>query len=129
MCREGLLWKFDAPDAATALRQRMPMVEALRQHAGWAVDEYTAKVTFTELLTNVLRHGKSPVSVWLYCADDAVQLHVLESGGGFQTEPCLPCPESEGGRGLYLVSKMASDLTIEGDPRGTHIIATLPRTR
>jgi signal transduction histidine kinase len=103
------------------------MVESLRRHVGWEVDEHAAKVTFTELLANVLRHGKSPLSVWLQCEHGAVKLHVLESGNGFKCEPHLSNPTSESGRGLYLVSKMTSELKIEGNPRGTHIIATLPR--
>lgn len=127
MCESGLLWKFDAPDAATALGARESMLATLREHRDWEVDQEAAKSAYTELLSNVLRYGGCPVEVWLFCQDDEVKLHVLEFGLGFDEEPRLPSPMSEHGRGLFLVSHLAADLRINGDPRGTHIIATLPR--
>jgi anti-sigma regulatory factor (Ser/Thr protein kinase) len=127
MCNMGLLWRIDALDAGIAFQARGAFLGVLKGHLGWSLDVDAANVVFTELLGNVLRHGKSPVSIWLECGDDAVKLHVRESGTGFSTKPALPEALSIGGRGLFLASTSANRLEIEGEPRGTHIVATLLR--
>jgi len=124
MCGLGLLWKIDAANAKAALSLRDEFLETIGRHAGWRVDVDAAWIVFTEILTNVLRHGQSPVSVWLDCTG-AVRLHVLESGPGFNNVPAAPKPDDKGGRGLFLASKMSAGLEIKGEPRGTLIVATL----
>jgi anti-sigma regulatory factor (Ser/Thr protein kinase) len=127
MCGRGVLWKVDAPDAEIALDEREAFLAVIRSHSGWPLDLEAARSVFTELLTNVFEHGKSPVSVWLDCSDDSVKLYIRESGRGFSARPALPEAWTEGGRGLFLASKFASDLDIKGRPRGTHVVATLMR--
>lgn len=122
-----MLWSVGAGEATAVLNERDVFIEVVRSHVGWKVDVVFAKLIFTELLANVIRHGEHPVSVWLECSDGAVKLHILESGRGFAASPRLPSnPLSESGRGLFLVSEFAIALSIQGDPRGTHIVATLP---
>ena len=127
MCGLGVLWKQDAFKAETVLKQRNAFLETVRAHEGWSLDEEAAKTIFTELLTNVMRHSHSPVSVWLACRDGECKLHVLEFGPGFENEPKLPHDLAQGGRGLFLASAYSDELRIDGDPRGTYIIASLPR--
>lgn len=126
MCRLGVVWKVEAPDAAIAFSQRGAFIDAIRNHDGPRTDEDAARSIYAELLGNVMRHGKSPVSVWLECCGPRLQFHLVESGQGFTRKPALPNAHQEGGRGLFLVSTLASELTIEGEPPGTHIVATLP---
>ena len=100
---------------------------ALSSHVGWPLDEDAAAHVFTELLGNVIRHGESPVSLSLQCDGTSVKFRITESGRGFDQPIGLPPLSSEHGRGLFLVSQLADELSVAGDPHGTIIVATLRR--
>jgi signal transduction histidine kinase len=127
MCGQGTLWRLDGVDALAALKQRTSFMEVVSNHDGWQLDEDAARNIFTELLSNVIRHGASPVSLALECEGVDVNFRLAESGRGFDKAIGLPPMTSEHGRGLFVVSQMAERLDVDGNPRGTKIVATLPR--
>ncbi|MBV8371721.1 MAG: ATP-binding protein [Candidatus Eremiobacteraeota bacterium] len=129
MCDAGLLWSFTSKDAASALGRRNAFLSSLDRHAGWEVDHYAAKIIFTELVTNVMRHAAGPVYIALECDGEQVSLTVGDRGPGFAYRPSLPSDIlSEGGRGLFLVSKVAESVRIEHAAHsGTNLTAVLPR--
>jgi anti-sigma regulatory factor (Ser/Thr protein kinase) len=81
-------------------------------------------------LGNVVCHAPGPVEVSADCFDDALVLHVIDSGPPIAvTEWHLPEDKlSERGRGLFIVSQLAADLRIEHVANyGNHISVTMPR--
>ncbi|HEY1428345.1 MAG TPA: ATP-binding protein [Candidatus Tumulicola sp.] len=111
-----------------AIGHRGRFVSTLRAHSGWAVDEYAASVVFSELVGNVAMHSPGPIEIVLECDNSDIVLKVTDRGGGFDFAPKLPKDVlSEGGRGLYLVSKYATKVQLDDSGAGTTIHATLPR--
>src|ERR1700733_7960723 len=128
MCRVGVLWRFAADEAIAAIGHRGRFVNTLRRHAGWAVDEYAASVVFSELVSNVATHSPGPIDIVLECDNQDIVLEVTDRGSGFRFTPKLPSDMlSEGGRGLYLVSKYATAVELVRAGPGTTVRATLPR--
>jgi anti-sigma regulatory factor (Ser/Thr protein kinase) len=131
MCHARLLWSFESKDAASALAQRAIFIERLRRHRGVSLDLDSAKLIFTELVTNVVRHAGNSIRITLECNSRRVALRIVDSGPGFAYDPRLPNdPFSEGGRGLFLVSKVAPEVCVEHhDCVGTSVLAVLPNKR
>ncbi len=130
MCRLGLLWSSESHDGIATLQQRGAFMAAAERHAGWDIDLDAARTVFTELLSNSIRHGKGPISTRLECDGGAVRLRITDCGGGFDRVPKTPAPPLSGcGRGLFIVSRYAEDIKLEGDPVGTTVVVTLPRRR
>lgn len=87
-------------------------------------------VLTSELVTNAIRHGACRedgdlIELVLWPADGHYWLAVSDPGTG-KPAPAHPDPESEGGRGLLLVDRLATAWTVRARPtRGTSVIAGL----
>jgi anti-sigma regulatory factor (Ser/Thr protein kinase) len=128
MCRQGVLWRFKADQAIEAMNRRTQFVGTLRVHEGWHVDEYAASIVFSELVGNVAMHSPGPIDIKLECDNQDIVLEVTDRGAGFRFSPRLPNDVlSEGGRGLFLVSKYAAEVRLEDAAPGTTVRATLVR--
>lgn len=95
---------FLEPQAQTAGRARRLIRQALRR---WDLDEQVdaAELLVSEIVTNAVRYAERPITLRLLRTD------VLRCEVG-DDAPLLPrmrhaAPEEEGGRGLYLVNRMA----------------------
>lgn len=123
------LWRFECNDAAGALANRELFIAYLERHRGWSLDVYAARIIFTELVTNVMRHASGPVRLALQCDGRELALRITDRGPGFSFDPRLPADTlSEGGRGLFLVSKFAAAVRVEHAAHsGTSVTAILPR--
>jgi anti-sigma regulatory factor (Ser/Thr protein kinase) len=129
MCAGGVLWERRWSDASVAaLKDRAAFMQAVRDHAGWGIDEEAALAIFTELVTNAIKYGKQPIVARLECDRSRVKLSVEDRGAGFEQPVRAPSLLGPGGRGLFLVSAFADALEIGGEPRGTSIVATLRKT-
>lgn len=127
MCRARALWTFESRDAAAGLAQRAAFIARLRRHRGPALDLDAAKVVFTELVTNVIKHAAGPIRIRLECDSQRVLLRISDRGPGFTYAPRLPDQLSESGRGLFLVSKSSAVVFVECEgSRGTSVVAVLP---
>jgi serine phosphatase RsbU (regulator of sigma subunit)/anti-sigma regulatory factor (Ser/Thr protein kinase) len=96
-------WFLD-PEAQTAGRARRLVRQALRR---WDLDDQleAAELLVSEIVTNAVRYAERPVTLRLLRTD------VLRCEVG-DDAPLLPrmrhaAPEEEGGRGLYLVNRLA----------------------
>jgi anti-sigma regulatory factor (Ser/Thr protein kinase) len=128
MCDLGVLWRFESEHADGALAHRHAFLELLERHSGWSLDVYAAKIIFTELVTNVMRHARGPIQILLECDRTQVTLKIADRGPGFTFTPRLPEDIlHEGGRGLFLISKVAAAVRVESAGSGTSVIALLPR--
>ena len=95
---------FLEPQAQTAGRARRLVRQALRR---WDLEEQldSAELLVSEIVTNAVRYAERPITLRLLRTD------VLRCEVG-DDAPLLPrmrhaAPEEEGGRGLYLVNRMA----------------------
>ncbi len=106
-------WSFLASDAETAMRTRRQIGTLLEQY-GASIDEAAdAELIFGELLGNIVRHTDSRVEAALDLTGDAPVLHVLDRGPGFTFFARLPKDHmSESGRGLFIASMLARDLSV-----------------
>lgn len=112
--RRASQWRFVVADPDAAQRARREYV-ALLQGAGLGdADVFSAELVFGELLGNVVRYAPGPIEVILDVSGEAPVLHVVDDGRGFEFRPRLPLDVlSERGRGLFLVTAFAEELTVE----------------
>ena len=112
--RRALRWSFDAADGPAAGRARRDLVAQLRA-AGMQTGECTnAELVFSELVGNVVRYAPGRVEAILDLAAESAVLHVLDDGLGFEFRPRLPADVmSERGRGLFLVTAFADEVSVE----------------
>ncbi len=122
-------WQFQAADARAAYAMREEYFRNITTLCAPSEEELAnCGLIFAELVGNAVRHAPGPLSVSLERRGDELVLHVIDRGPGFRYEPALP-PSiwSEGGRGLFLVSALASDVQVERlAGLGTHVTVTLP---
>jgi anti-sigma regulatory factor (Ser/Thr protein kinase) len=93
-----------------------------------SVQDDDCQVIFSELIGNAVRHAPGGLSVSVSREGSAVELHVIDDGPGFNSEPSLPDDLwAESGRGLFLIKELAEKLTIEKLPGyGSYIRVGLP---
>jgi PAS domain S-box-containing protein len=131
--RRASVWRFGSSDAERAGIARHECVERL--HAAGLSDDETssAELVFGELVGNVVRYAPGDIAVMLDVSGPAAVLHVLDDGRGFEFRPRLPVDLlSERGRGLFLVTAFAEELSVERrrGGGGSHARAVLAgRTR
>ena len=116
---------WDVADPAAAYALKGSVLGALHEIAEFTVEqEQNLHMIFSELVGNAVRHAPGALSISL--SDDAgkVYLHVIDEGPGFEQSPTLPSDIwSESGRGLFLISALAKDLTVERLAGfGSHVI-------
>jgi anti-sigma regulatory factor (Ser/Thr protein kinase) len=128
MCGSGLLWIYSAECALNALGTRPSFLAVVRRHSGWSLDDLAAKLIYTELIANVVRHAPGALDVRLHCDGQSVLLGVSDQGPGFELAPGLPSILVENGRGLFLVAQFATRMWVEPNADGgAKIVAELPR--
>jgi PAS domain S-box-containing protein len=112
--RRASRWEFDSIDAEGARRARNDFTLRLRA-AGLRGDEVSsAELVFGELIGNVVRYAPGRLVVLLDVSTDAPVLHVLDEGPGFEFRPRLPADVlSERGRGLFLATAFADEVSVE----------------
>jgi len=130
--RRASVWGFDATDGQEAGRARRAYTDRL--HAvGLSDDEISsAELVFGELVGNVVRYAPGSITAMLDVSGPSPVLHVLDDGRGFEFRPRLPVDLlSERGRGLFLVTAFADELSVERRRGGgSHARAVLTgRTR
>jgi anti-sigma regulatory factor (Ser/Thr protein kinase) len=91
------------PRAVAAARRLVRRMECGRHCAATI---RSAELIASELVTNAIRHGASPVILEITCDGDTVQVQVSD------TSPDLPTPrhagdDDEGGRGLRIVHALS----------------------
>ncbi|MBV8282740.1 MAG: SpoIIE family protein phosphatase [Candidatus Eremiobacteraeota bacterium] len=121
-------WVFRSDDVAGARNAHLDYVRALRS-LEFEGDEVTlAELIWSELVGNVVRHAPGAVEVFLDPTCEDPVLHVVDRGSGFSHNRRLPLDTmSEGGRGLFIVSRVARDFSVSREPDGgSHSRVILP---
>jgi PAS domain S-box-containing protein len=127
-------WTFAASDAAAAREVRSAIVSVLRRHGAEDTDVRNAELLFSELVGNVVRHTAGTVEVAIDVSGVQPVLHVLDRGSGFTFHARLPNDVmSESGRGLYIASALASELSVlprkDGGSHARAVLSFDTRTR
>ncbi|HZV77016.1 MAG TPA: ATP-binding protein [Candidatus Babeliales bacterium] len=123
-------WSLSLADADAGVLARSHFVEFL--HSIEIEQDFisTAELVFGELLGNVVRHAPGPVQISIDLNDDAMVLHVVDTGPPFSlNQSHLPTDVlSERGRGLFIVAQLAAEVRVKKKrSRGNHIMVTLAR--
>jgi anti-sigma regulatory factor (Ser/Thr protein kinase) len=121
-----MCWSLDAGRVDKAASLRREIVGQLHRHGCPADDYGAAELILGELLSNASRYTPGEICVELDWTPSA-RVTVHDAGRGFAWLPKLPSdPHSESGRGLYIVSKLASNIEVDSDTNGCRVTATLP---
>jgi len=125
----GVDWYLDEPGDAVRLRHQIS--HYLERHAAPGADIVAAELIVSELIANALRHAEGAAWVSLTWPDQHPVLQVADLGPGFALDPRLPeDPSQPGGRGLYVVSRLAPSLEARARSAGGSIVTVeLPVTR
>jgi len=121
-------WAFAPQDAGAATEVREDIVRILADLGVATAHTITTELIFSELVSNVIRHGTNEVEVALDLSGDAPVLHALDRGPGFTYSARLPMDlMSAGGRGLFIVRSLTHDLVVtKRAGGGSHARAVLP---
>ena len=112
--RRASVWSFDSTDALAAGRTRREYTDRLRAFGLTEDETASAELVFGELVGNVVRYAPGSITAMLDVTCPAPVLHVLDDGRGFEFRPRLPADLlSERGRGLFLVTAFAEELSVE----------------
>ena len=124
-------WTFEALDAVGAGGARVSFSRFIARTCTPDSDFVACELIFGELVGNVVRHAPGPVEIVVEWRGDRAMLHIYDRGPGLQwSGPSLPEAYAEGGRGLYIMSKLARSYDVEpGIGCGTHIAVELPVDR
>jgi anti-sigma regulatory factor (Ser/Thr protein kinase) len=118
-------WLIGAGDWPAATRARRDCVAFLRRAAAPGTDIAAAELIFGELVGNGVRHARTRVIVEV-CAGEAPRLCVRNDGTAGPFAPCAARDDAEHGRGLFIVSRIASELHIDRDAGDIVITALIP---
>lgn len=84
-----------------------------------------------ELAANAVRHGGGRGRLRLWPTRELLHCEVTDTGPGIGDPDAVgraPAPPgAPGGRGLWIVRQLATQVTIDSTPRGVTITATLPK--
>jgi anti-sigma regulatory factor (Ser/Thr protein kinase) len=120
-------WHFQRGDLRAATHARHEFARYIdSKHAG-AKEAYDATLIFGELVANALRSARSAVCVELI-EGEWTSLRVIDDGDCFERAPesTLPATDSQDGRGLYLVTKLARNLDVAVGEHHCQVTAVLP---
>ncbi len=124
-------WYLPPDDPKAVSWVRGQVTDYLRRHAEPGTDLEGAILAFSELVTNAVEHGGSPVWVSIEWTGPQPVLSVHDLGPSFHFEqPAMPEPAALRGRGLAIAADLAQDLLVRAKAAGGSAVqATLPVTR
>ncbi len=123
-------WVIDSNETESVREFRAGVVAYLRRHAAPDTDLDDVELVVGELVSNGARHAAGALWVSIYWSSAGPVLRVADVGPGFDLRVELPPPDSIGGRGLFIVSKLASRLEATRRRSGGAVVTvTLPITR
>ena len=85
-------------------------------------DVYDLKLAVTEAVTNVIRHAAvESYEVEFRVLPQAVEVTVIDAGGGFLASDLPAEPDEQGGFGLTVIENLVDELILESENDGTRI--------
>ncbi len=105
-------------------------VEALLRDEGWTGEPDDVVLAVHEALVNAGRHGGGVRRAEAAVDRSGVVIKVADGGSGFDPEPFVrraPDPMAERGRGLWLISRLATAYDVRTTDDGTEIVMRFAR--
>jgi anti-sigma regulatory factor (Ser/Thr protein kinase) len=122
-------WRLQAVCGSEALAARGSFVEFLQDLGMRRSECHCAEMVFGELVGNAVRHAPGPIDISAHRETHGpVVLEICDTGPYFKLSCRPPQPESESGRGLYIVSLLATDVWSENTGCGNRVTAILHMT-
>lgn len=123
-------WLLSPATPAGVRALRTEITAFLRRHAADPDQVWAAELTVSELITNAFTHAGGPIWVGLDWTDSQPRLTVHDLGPDFTWQPGPPATTSDRGRGLWLVSQVATQLAVAAKRGGgKRVSALLPVPR
>ena len=123
-------WSVDGNDMQSLHVARAGALAFLREQGDYRADFDAVALALSELIGNAVRHGPGgPVTVKIEWTGALPRLSVKDMGNGFPLRISLPPGRSEGGRGLFLISKLVGMPTVSCDGGGCTVSVALPVRR
>lgn len=121
-------WYLDSADLDATAALRTQVADYLERHAEPGADIHGAALIFAETIANAIEHAGGSIWVSLDWSETSPVLTVHDLGPGFVPDPKLPDdPYAEGGRGLFLVSHLTSELAVAAKRAGgSRVTVRLP---
>jgi anti-sigma regulatory factor (Ser/Thr protein kinase) len=112
-------WRFDPRWADVAQRARQELLGEMAAGGFSEAERFFAEVIFSELVANLVRYAEGIAELILERRGCDLILHTIDKGPGFYFSPRLPSDLfSERGRGLFVISQLAKEFTVEHRPGG-----------
>jgi serine/threonine-protein kinase RsbW len=116
-----------------ALDQVRPTAEAVRrflqQQGCQPPDVMDCELALVEACTNAIQYAapaarQQPVQVEVHCLPREIELRITDHSAGFvwPDKAPLPAPESERGRGVYLIQALMQETRYLRQPEGNTLI-------
>jgi anti-sigma regulatory factor (Ser/Thr protein kinase) len=125
-----MCWSRNLADVVETVAMRRTLADFLRRAfaSGNTTDEfYAAELIIGELLSNVVRYTPGTLCIEFSEAAGAVELIMHDAGRGVAWNPVLPLDrDAERGRGMYIVSALATSVNATNDVNGSRISVVLP---
>jgi anti-sigma regulatory factor (Ser/Thr protein kinase) len=118
-----LLLRLEPTTSAAAIARRL--VDRACREWGLPALRDPARLVVTELVSNAVRHARTPLAVCVSRADDAVNIHVGDRSPTVPTPYGPVEPTREGGRGLHVVATMSQAWGFTRTPTGKVVWARL----
>ena len=82
-------------------------------------DVYDLKLAGTEAATNVIRHAAvESYEIEYRVLEQAVEITVIDTGGGFNVADLTRAPDGQGGFGLAVISDLVDELVLDSTQGG-----------
>jgi len=108
-----LEWQLTRGDQEGAQVARREFGDEFARKYETEQDRPGAELVFGELVGNAVEHAKAVVTVTAVL-DGVTMLTVRDDGAGFRWDSArTPAPNAERGRGLYIASIVAQELTVQ----------------
>jgi serine phosphatase RsbU (regulator of sigma subunit)/anti-sigma regulatory factor (Ser/Thr protein kinase) len=125
---QRMQWTTDARSERSARRVKRALLWQLGEMTEGSADLAAAELVINELLANVARHTPGPAEVALEWHNERATIFVSDRGRAFMPPDGTAKIDlfAESGRGLFLVSAVATDLHVERMASGNRVSAVLP---
>src|SRR5215208_2204293 len=92
-------------------------------------DVYDLKLAVTEAATNVIRHAAvENYEIEYRVLPRAVEITVIDSGGGFNAADLTRAPDGQGGFGLVVIRDLVDELALDSTEGGGTRLKMIRRT-
>ena len=82
-------------------------------------DVYDLKLAVTEAATNVIRHAAvESYEIEYRVLEQAVEITVIDTGGGFNVADLTRAPDGQGGFGLAVIGDLVDELVLDSTQGG-----------